>query len=885
MSVQSNFDLISSKHVLWAACGAVGLVGGLALLGWKFDIAIPGLAAMKANAALALVLSALSLWLLSKETDARLLLAGRFCAAVVVLIGLLTLAEHLLGLSLGIDQLLFNDPAAEAGPSRPGRMDPVTAAMLLLLGVELSMLGAAVDARIPQSMALATGLLSLVALSGYLYGIPALYTVGPYAAVAPHAALAFMILSLGVLFARPDAGLLAAVAGDNTGGVSALRWLPVAVGVPLMLGYLTLLGQRTGFYNSEFGLALFALANAVFFAVVIVRNARSLAQRESTRKRSERRLQRDLDRLRALSDSEMAISAAPNPSAVPGILLEKTEFLIPVAAAATVRLFNRRSGELETAASRTRSREQWTLDENKALGGRAKKVFETKMPLTIRNLQTDGQVTNQVFRRQGLVSYQGIPLLAQGEALGVLGVYTQADHEFTEQEVDCLRSLAGRASMAVYNTPLRDEIEPSKAEKSEPEPTNDRLKQLLRLLPELYAALAPLNTAESLQETVEGIIEKLLEATGADAALIRVWKKETGAALVVGQRGFSDDHVRQMEVGLLGGALEWVVQHGEPIIASDIELEPRFKTKVQQQLGFRSCALLPLRIHQSVRGVIHLAGRTPGHFDEEQKDLLVAIAQQMGISMENRELFDHLKDSRNEFEKAIKVKDEFLSVMSHELRTPLSVVMGYAGMIKEKLLGEINPQQEDALQKLLTRANDQLTMINAIMQITQLESRALVLERHLVNLAELLGHLKSDYALSHTKEKVALVWDYPSEPVAIVTDGGKLKEILVNLINNAIKFTPSGSVTVSMRLTEDLQKRQWVELKVADSGLGIAEEHLGAIFNKFYQVDSSETRAYGGTGLGLYIVKNFTEFLGGRIDVASEPGKGSTFTVKIPYAT
>ena len=240
--------------------------------------------------------------------------------------------------------------------------------------------------------------------------------------------------------------------------------------------------------------------------------------------------------------------------------------------------------------------------------------------------------------------------------------------------------------------------------------------------------------------------------------------------------------------------------------------------------------------------------------------------------------------SRPPGEKASKVKDEFLSVMSHELRTPLSVVMGYAGMIKEKLLGEINPQQEDALQKLLTRANDQLTMINAIMQITQLESRALVLERHLVNLAELLGHLKSDYAISHTKAQVALVWEYPSEPVAIVTDGGKLKEILVNLINNAIKFTPQGSVTVSMRLTED-PRRKWVELKIADTGVGIAEEQLSLIFDKFYQVDSSETRLYGGTGLGLYIVKHFTEFLGGKLYVASEPGKGTTFTVNIPYAT
>ena len=175
-------------------------------------------------------------------------------------------------------------------------------------------------------------------------------------------------------------------------------------------------------------------------------------------------------------------------------------------------------------------------------------------------------------------------------------------------------------------------------------------------------------------------------------------------------------------------------------------------------------------------------------------------------------------------------------------------------------------------------------MINAIMQITQLESRSLVLERHLVNLTEILSHLKADYALTHTKQQIAVNWDTPIEPVVVVTDGGKLKEILVNLINNAIKFTPQGSVTIAMRLHEDRRKK-WVQLSVADTGVGIPKEQFSAIFEKFYQVDSSETRLYGGVGLGLYIVKHFAAFLGGKVEVSSEPGRGSTFTVTIPYAT
>ncbi len=877
-----------------AASILVALAGGLVLLGWTFDVTILqtvffGGAPMKANAALAFILSVASLWLSAGESDNLRRRAAQLCAGLVILIGLLTLTEHFLGRELGIDQLLFKDAAAGAGEANPGRMDAATAALFLLVGAELGFLAAAVEARIFQSIALVTGVASLLAFAGYLYGVPTLYAVGTYGPVAPHAALNFAILSLGVLSARPGTGLVSNVTGDNIGAITAARLLPAAVAVPLALGYLTLIGQRRGLYGAEAALALFSLANAVCFTLIVVWNARRLVRKASEWTETARRAEADRARMRALSEGALAIAAASEPGAVSGILLEKAELLIPSAAAATVRLLNRRSGELETAAARCRNGEAWLIDETKALGGRSKNILESKAPVTIRNLSTDGQVANQLYRKQRLASYIGVPLLARGEVLGILGVYTTEPHEFSREEIECLGTLAGQAAPALGEARprTREEAAPAKTEsaKTEPAPPDEHAQTSLKHLPGLYVALAPLQTTESIGETIEGIFDRLMEATGADAALIRVWKKETGLSVVAGHRGIPDDAARQMEVGLLGGAMEWVTQNAAPILAGEIAAEPRFKTKLQQQLGLRSAAVLPLKIHGDVRGIIYVASRKPGHFDEQQKDLLTAIAQQMGISMENRELIIHLKDSRDEVEKASKVKSEFLSVMSHELRTPLSVVIGYAGMVKEKMLGEINPRQEDALRKLLLRANDQLNMINAIMQITQLESRALVLERHLVNLTELLTHLKSDYALSHTKEKVALLWNYPDEPIAVVTDSGKLKEILVNLINNAIKFTAEGSVTVTMRMAEDNQRRKWVELKVTDTGVGIPEENRAAIFDKFYQIDSSKTRLYGGAGLGLYIVKHFTEFLGGKVGVASQPGKGTTFTVTIPYAT
>ena len=288
------------------------------------------------------------------------------------------------------------------------------------------------------------------------------------------------------------------------------------------------------------------------------------------------------------------------------------------------------------------------------------------------------------------------------------------------------------------------------------------------------------------------------------------------------------------------------------------------------------------------------------------------MAGQGAVAIQNAQLYqdlvqqaDELKRKTRELETANRVKEEFLSVMSHELRTPLSVIMGYAGLIKDGLLGKINPQQDDAIKKVLARGTEQLNMINDIMQTTQLEARSVAIERQPEDLRDLLDQLKSDYDLRIDKKNVSLVWDYPSASVPIMTDCAKLKQILQNLINNALKFTDEGAIRITARVgvgDKDLGVRavspsgtpnsqlpilnpRFVELKVSDTGVGIPKEKLARIFVKFSQVDSSETRVYDGVGLGLYIVKNFCELLGGQVNAQSEVGKGATFTVRIPFPT
>ncbi len=594
------------------------------------------------------------------------------------------------------------------------------------------------------------------------------------------------------------------------------------------------------------------------------------------RKRNEQEIQHNLERIRALHDIDVAISSTLDLRAVLDVLLEKIEIFLPYTCASTVRLMNRKTGVLESLGCRGLSEEEWKAQENRSLGERTRQIVTTQKPLAVRNVQTDPRTYNpEIFRKYGLVSYLGVPLIVQNETLGVLGLYTKEEHEFSNKEIEFLTTLAGQAAIAINNSQLHEQISLSKREL---ESTNQYLERSLKQLSSLYTALTPLAPAESVHEMMEGIIERLMEATGADAALIRISDNATGALALASQRGFPDYYLKAIETVVPGSSADGVYRNGEIIIAPDIALEPRLKGKIQLQVGLRSCAMLALKVRREVRGIIHLASRRLGYFDEEQRDHLMAIARQMGIALENRELFETLGASRDQLEKSNKVKNEFLSVMSHELRTPLNVIMGYTKMIQEGFFGELNQKQTEGLTKVVEQSTELLIMVSGILNVTQLEAGETKAASVPVDLSRFLEMVKSSYGIL-LKKQITLNWDYSDDLPVMHTDEDKLKHILHNLLNNAIKFTENGTVTVSVRhLPEDNR----MQFEVADTGVGIANDNLNIIFEMFRQVDSSETRMYGGIGLGLYIVNRYTALLGGTVEVKSEVGKGSRFTVRIP---
>ena len=612
------------------------------------------------------------------------------------------------------------------------------------------------------------------------------------------------------------------------------------------------------------------------------------------RRRVEKQTQLNLDRIRALREIDRAITSTLDLDAVLNVLLQKID-LVLLYSATTVRLFDKQSGLLEPVACRNLDEKEWKAEQWRGGRGIPNVVFETRAPVRITNVQRDPRTKDvEFFSKHSLLSYLGVPLTVQDEVLGVLSFYTKEEHDFSSEEMEFLATIAGQAAVAIHNSQLYAEMAKIAGELAG---TNRRLERSLAELSSLYTALTPLAPTESVHQMMDGIIERLVQVTGADAALIRLWDETAGSFICASQRGFPDSYLEiafRIPLGPPGSALAHVFETGEPIISSDIAADSRLKGKAQLREGLRSCAFLPLKVRGEVRGIVHLSSRQVGYFSEEQRDHLMAIARQMGITMENRELFDELRASRDKLERANKVKDEFLSVMSHELRTPLNVVMGYSGMIKDGLLGEINPEQQKALDKVISRTRDQLAMISSILQAVQVEAAGVKVQRHEVALKDFLKDLESGYAIPLGKE-LSLLWDYPADLPALETDGEKLKHVLQNLVNNAIKFTDRGTVTISARYLDGAGAREardhnpasnsrngFVQFKVTDTGVGIPQDNFSLIFERFHRVDSSETRRHGGVGIGLYIVQKFTEMLSGSVEVESEVGKGSTFTVTIP---
>jgi len=313
----SRIDAVRLGTLFSLSSGVIAAGVGIAvLLGWQFEIdglkrVFPDLPTMKANTALSFVFAGSALALLSKPSMSAELRAriGFALTAIVVLIATLTLVEYLAGINLGIDQLLYSDTSNSIGVIHPGRMSLATAAAFFLVGTSLLILDVETGRgnRPAEWLALMTAAICFLALLGYLYGAKSLQRIVPYASMALHTAAAMWLLSVGILLTRPGRGLVGLLMTKGAGGAMGRRLLPAAILLPPLLGWIRLWGQKKGWYDTEFGLALLVAALVVVLTVLIWRNVARFNLFDAERARTANELRRGQELLKAIVDSSPAV--------------------------------------------------------------------------------------------------------------------------------------------------------------------------------------------------------------------------------------------------------------------------------------------------------------------------------------------------------------------------------------------------------------------------------------------------------------------------------------------------------------------------------------------------------------------------------------------------
>jgi signal transduction histidine kinase len=285
---------------------------------------------------------------------------------------------------------------------------------------------------------------------------------------------------------------------------------------------------------------------------------------------------------------------------------------------------------------------------------------------------------------------------------------------------------------------------------------------------------------------------------------------------------------------------------------------------------------VPLLREERLLGALAVNRKSPGDFEPQVVDLLRSFATQSALAIQNARLYREIEEKSRQLEVVSRHKSAFLANMSHELRTPLNAIIGFTRIVMRRSQERLEPKQYENLEKILASAQSLLSLINAILDLAKVEAGRVEVNAGEVQLGPVLEQcLRTVEPL--TKDTVMTVKDFASDLPSMVVDEEKLRQVVINLLSNAAKYTSSGSIRLRARSANGS-----VEIAVADTGIGIAAEKLEVIFEEFEQADARSTREYGGTGLGLAIARRLARLMGGDIRVESAQGIGSTFTLTVP---
>ncbi len=479
-------------------------------------------------------------------------------------------------------------------------------------------------------------------------------------------------------------------------------------------------------------------------------------------------------------------------------------------------------------------------------------------------------------RRLGFHTMLSVPLMREGVAIGAIQLPRTEVRLFTERQVALLKTFADQAVIAIENVRLFTELQEKNRALTQAH------AQVTETLDQQTATSEVLRVIAGSPTDLQPVLDTLVESAGrlcqaADTFLLLI---EGDQLRVAALHGAVDEGARLSNAIHRGWVAGRAVVDARTVHVEDLanaEAEFPLGAAIAARFGHRTALAIPLLRKGVPIGALFLRRREVRQFSDKEIALLKTFADQAVIAIENVRLFKEIEEKSHQLEVASQHKSEFLANMSHELRTPLNAIIGFSEVLVDRMFGELNEKQDEYLKDIYASGQHLLSLINDILDLSKIEAGRMELEATDFDLPSAI-----DDALILVRERasrrgITLGHSVDDRLGSIRGDERKVKQVLLNLLSNALKFTPEGG-RIDVRATP---KDGVAEISVADTGVGIAPEDQEAVFEEFRQVGTADKKVEG-TGLGLALSRKFIELHGGRIWVKSQVGHGSTFTFTLP---
>jgi PAS domain S-box-containing protein len=506
-------------------------------------------------------------------------------------------------------------------------------------------------------------------------------------------------------------------------------------------------------------------------------------------------------------------------------------------------------------------------------------VVREKQPLSIRDLSSDPRACPVLRDRYHQKSALFVPLLVNDTAIGTIILDdTEKERVFSEGEVRRAQSIANQAGLAIQRARLYQAV-----------------KEKVQEVTVLYEVGRALTSTLRPENVLDQMMHILRESFGYVHCAILLVDEGNNELYVRAASGYAGEGVENLRLKVGNeGITGWVAATGRPLYVPDVQKDPRYVPGMKE---VRSEIALPLKIGDRVLGVLNVESTELGAFHERDVRILSSLAAQAAVAIENARLYAEIERKAEELNTACRdleisrqdilkvnerlqemdrLKSEFLATMSHELRTPLTAIIAYSELLRDERVDD--SKRSEFLEIITEQGNRLLQLITDLLDLSKLECGKMQLNLEQSDLNEIV--LSGVETIRPTAEKKGLevLTDLAPGLPTIYMDTKRIRQVCWNLLCNAAKFTDSGG---KIRVSSEDSGEELV-VKISDTGIGIRPEDMERIFDRFAQVDSSATRAHGGAGLGLDLVRRFVTLHSGRVWVESEYGRGSTFFFTLP---